>query len=200
MRSVIIHTYKKASAVDITSVIRRQLYKVWDHGDTVTYCLPGGRMTTYQYIDRRVNAEVLEPMPIGWSAPSAPAVVYEAEVGLTKDPNIVLIGDYVRTCRSVQISGYSIDDSLYNDVSVGVGAGAPTLQQQQSPLPRTQQQHVSKIPRHSNQFKRQQQHQHQTNSIPLASYLHVKDKESDGTPNRRKLHPKIPPMSIPLMA
>ena len=197
MRPVIIHKYTKATPADITTILRRQTYKVWDHGDTITYGLPGGKMMTYQFLDRKADAEVLEAAPLGWSAPSAPAIVYEVEVGLTKDPNVIIIGDYVSTSSWGQLSGYSINDSIYTEVAsqpLPPQPLPPQLQQQ----PRAQQ-HVPKNPRHTNQFKRQQQQtQQQTNSIPLSSYLHVKHKETEVGPVRRKLQPKIPMMSIPL--
>jgi hypothetical protein len=125
------YKYRKASADDITQIVRRQTYKVWDYGDTVIYGTPGGKMTTYHYIERGEDGEVLEPAVIGWVPPAAPAFVYETEVGITKNPSVVIIGEYVR--KKVEASTPLI-------------TVAPVRQQQQR---------LPKNPKHTSQFKKQ---------------------------------------------
>jgi hypothetical protein len=184
MRTVTVNTYKKATPDDIKSIQHRQTYKVWDHGDTITYGLPGGKLVTYQFVDRSVRGEVLEAVPLGWCAPSAPAVVYEAEVGLTKNPNVIIVGDYVRTAMTKAISVWRIDDSIYNPVEPAPApvAAAPAPAKQQHP----------KNPRHTNQFKKR----------PAAVATTTQSITSQSIPlvtqPIRVQKPRIPLMSIPL--
>lgn len=96
MGKQITYTYTAQKADDLVSSIRRQTWKVWDYGDAIVYGYPGGKMTAYHFLERGANSEVIQEAPIGWCPPSGPAVVYEMEVGLTNNPDYVMIGEYLR--------------------------------------------------------------------------------------------------------
>jgi hypothetical protein len=169
----ITYKYKKASSDDVASIVRRQTYKIWDYGDTIIYGMPGGKMSVYYFIERNEDSEVLEPAPIGWCPSAAPAYVYEVEAGITKNPDIIVIGEYLRTTE----------------------ASAPKVIKSISLQHVQQQQRLPKNPKHTSQFKKQPTPSVQQ-SIPLL-VRPVNTKQQD-TLVRRKLQPKIPLMTIPL--
>ncbi len=172
------YKYTKATSDDLAQIVRRQTYKVWDYGDTIMYGMPGGKMTAYYFIERGEHNEVLEPAPIGWCPPAAPAYVYELEVGITKNPAVVIVGEFVRTSATA--------------IAVAHVAAPAVAKKQQRPHP--------KNPTHTSQFKkptRQVAIATAQQSIPLLVNNNNTSQSSKSAVQKRIL-PKIQPMSIPL--
>jgi hypothetical protein len=174
---VVTYNYKKRSANDLSLIVKRQNMKVWDYGDAIIYGSPSGKMSVYIFVDRAADSEVLEPAPIGWCPPAAPAVVYEMGVGLTKDPNIVIIGDYVRVTQAQ------------------IQTSRDMISAQQQPKKK-----FPKNPRHTNQGKQQRPvtapAASPQQSIPLRNPQPEMRQDSNV---RRKIQPRLQMMSIPLL-
>jgi hypothetical protein len=178
-----VHTYSPigVSPKEVPQITKRIKYKIYDFGDMCIIAYSSSQVECYRFVDRFANdsefVEVLEKMPVGYTPPHS-AICSVIDVGLTKDPNTFIYGNYV-----LKVSEQAQQQSR-----------EPTNVFEQMSSPR-----VPKNPKHTNQFKRKplaaQPLMRAATSIPLVMPQPIQNEEQP----QKKIRPRLPMMSIPLM-
>jgi len=181
-----VHTYSPLG--DVTPFITKRIkYKFYDFGDMCIIAFSSTHVECYRFVDRRQEGnnyiEVLEKQPIGYT-PDGDAICSIVDIGLTKDPNTIIYGNYLLKL--------SEEKALLREV-------VPTNVFEQMASPRE--------PRGTNHFKRKPlesrpgnttsnwlPREHPGTSIPLVMQ-HPQNEDSSS----KKIRPRVPMMSIPLM-
>ena len=181
-----VNTYSPIGTTVSPPITKRIKYKIYDFGDMCIIAFSSTHVECYRFVDRRQEGdnyiEVLEKQPIGYT-PSGDAICSIVDIGLTKDPNVVVYGNYL------------LKISEEKDVLIG----NPTNVFEQMASPRE--------PRGTNHFKRKPlesrpgnttsnwlPREHPGTSIPLVM-LPPQNEDSQS----KKIRPRVPMMSIPLM-
>jgi hypothetical protein len=174
-----VHTYSPIGGVSQHEQITKKLkYKIYDFGDMCIIAFSSTHVECYRFVDRRQEGEkyieVLEKQPIGYT-PSADAICSVVEIGLTKDPNTIIYGNYI-----LKVSEESVKLPEVSPANVF---------EQMSREPRN--------PTHTKQFKRKPlESRSATTSIPLVMPQPQNNYEES---TQKKIRPRMPMMSIPLM-
>ncbi len=173
--SMRVHTYSPLGASP--SITKRIKYKIYDFGDMCIIAFSSSHVECYRYVDRRQEGdtfiEVLEKLPVGYT-PSGNAICSVVEIGLTKDPNTVIYGNYLLTI--------SEEEMIHEK---------PTNVFEQMAIPK-----APRNPTHTKQFKRKPLESRPTTSIPLVMPP-PSPQHDEAAP--KKIRPRVPMMSIPLM-
>lgn len=171
-----VHTFTPLGASP-PPITKRIKYKIYDFGDMCIIAFSSTQVECFRFVDRRQEGdnyiEVLEKQPIGYIPPND-AICFVVDIGLTKDPNIVIYGNYLLKV--------SEQDVIPRPVVTNV------FEQMASPRePRN--------PTHTKQFKRKPlESRSATTSIPLVM---PPSQHEESSP--KKIRPRVPMLSIPLM-
>jgi hypothetical protein len=177
-----VHTYLPLGATLPGAITKRIKYKIYDFGDMCIIAYSSTQVECYRFVDRRQEGdnyiEVLEKQPIGYT-PSGDAICSIVDIGLTKDPNTMVYGNYL-----LKIS----------EENGAIGKPTNVFEQMSS----------QREPRSTKPFKRKPlesrpsttwlPREHPGTSIPLVMQ---QPQHEDSSP--KKIRPRVPMMSIPLM-
>lgn len=179
-----IHTYTPLHNTDVKTT-KRIKYKIWDFGDMCTIAYSSSHVESYRFVDRReedgVFTEVLEKLPIGYTPPSDVAICSVVDIGLTENPSVFIYGNYLLT------------------VSTAAQA-QPTRSAKEVVKPKAT---VRANPTHTRQFKRQPLREMVTASVGIPLVMPPPPQQQQpqvGEEHPRKIKPRVPMMSIPLIA
>lgn len=169
-------------------IIKHIKYKIYDYGDMCIIAFSSKQVECYRYIDRRQEknsyVEILEKQPIGYTPPVCSAVISVVDIGVTKESNVFIYGNYVLTV---------------SEENKPVLAVKPANIFEQMSRPHN--------PTHTKQFKRKplearsESRPHRVNStvsvtsIPLVMPATI---TQTSEPTQKKIRPRMPMMSIPL--
>ncbi len=184
-----VHTFTPYDASKY-HIIKHMKYKIYDYGDMCIIAFNSKQVECYRFVDRRQEEnkyiEVLEKQPIGYIPPVGSAVISVIDIGLTKELNVFVYGNYLLTVSE-------------ENKPILVAKPANVFEEMSR----------SHNPTHTKQFKRKPLEAHSegragfkrvnsngsATSIPLVMPT-TATQSSEST--QKKFRPRMPMMSIPL--
>lgn len=160
-------------------IIKRIKYKIYDYGDMCIIAFSAAHVDCYRFVDRRQEGdsfvEVLEKQPIGYMPPVGEAVCSVVDIGLTKDPNVIIYGNYLLHVSETSETPRPQSTNVFERMAT---------------------QREPRNPTHTKQFKRKPLENRSVTSIPLVMPTTLVQ-QTDSSP--KKLRTRVPMMSIPLV-
>lgn len=171
-----IHRYRILNDVRPAPVSTKRIkYKIWDFGDMCTIAYSSSHVESYRFVDRKQDEsgfiETLEKLPVGYTPSSDTAICSIVDIGLTADSNVFIYGNYLLT-----VSNATTSIQKHNTAVKAKEKANPN-------------------PTHTRQFKRSPI----IASVGIPLVMPAPQQQSDKE-HPRKIKPRIPMMSIPLVA